>query len=95
MPEMTFRIRWPDGEVEDCYSPSTVIAEHLSSGTDYALADFQARATAALEAANARVRARFGMGCAHALHQIAEINRRVELFATTPDAQVRVESFNP
>lgn len=94
MPETTFRIRWPDGEVEDCYSPSTIVTQHLSSATDYPLAEFHARATRALESANARVRARFGMGCAHALHQLAEIDRKVALFAATPAATVRVESFH-
>lgn len=95
MPEMTFRVRWPDGEVAECYSPSTVVSEHLAAGSDYALADFHARATAALQAANARVRARFGMGCAHAINQLAEIDRRVAQHAATPDATVRVESFHP
>ena len=25
MPEMTFAVRWPDGRVEECYSPSLVV----------------------------------------------------------------------
>jgi len=25
MPEMRFRIRWPDGVAETCYSPSLVV----------------------------------------------------------------------
>ncbi|WP_420146120.1 MSMEG_0570 family nitrogen starvation response protein [Sphingobium sp.] len=95
MPEMTFRICWPDGVEEDCYSPSTVIREHFTPGTDYPIADFHALATTALEAANARVRARFGMGCAQAMNQIAQIDRRVSQFADTPGATVRVQSFQP
>lgn len=95
MPEMTFRVRWPDGAVEECYSPSTVIRDHLTPDTDYSLNDFHSRARAALEAANDRVRARFGMGCAQAINQLAEIDRRIASFATTPDAIVRVESFHP
>jgi uncharacterized repeat protein (TIGR04042 family) len=95
MPEMTFRVRWPDGEVDDCYSPSTVIREHLTPGVDYPLAEFHARARSALEAANARVRARFGMGCSGAINQLLEIDRRIASFSATPDATVRVESFLP
>lgn len=95
MPEMLFRVRWPDGETEDCYSPSTVVREHFAAGTDYPLADFHAKARAALEAANARVRARFGMGCSQALQQMLAIEARVAGFADMPDATVRVESFHP
>ena len=43
MPEMRFRIRWPDGSSESCYSPSLVIKDYFAVGTDYALADFLAR----------------------------------------------------
>ena len=31
MPEMRFRIRWPDGSTESCYSPSLVVKDFLSS----------------------------------------------------------------
>ncbi len=32
MPEMTFALRWPDGRVEECYSPSLVVHDYLSAG---------------------------------------------------------------
>ena len=35
MPEMTFTVRWPDGRVEDCYSPSLVVHDHLQPGRRY------------------------------------------------------------
>ena len=35
MPETLFRIRWPDGEAETCYSPFTVIKDHLAAGQTY------------------------------------------------------------
>ena len=95
MPEMRFHIRWPDGREESCYSPSTIVAEHLAAGTDYPLADFVARATAALDAASERVRARFGMGCAQAMNQAAAIRRAAREFADWPGATVRVERFEP
>jgi uncharacterized repeat protein (TIGR04042 family) len=95
MPELRFRVRWPDGSVEDCYSPSTIITEHLEPGVDYPLARFVAQARLALEAANGRVRARFGMGCAQAVNQLAAIERTAATFTDTPDATVRVEGFAP
>ena len=48
MPEMRFRIRWPDGSAESCYSPSLVIKDYFAVGTDYALTDFLARSRTAL-----------------------------------------------
>ena len=48
MPEMRFRIRWPDGISESCYSPSLVIKDYFAAGTDYALTDFLARSRTAL-----------------------------------------------
>jgi uncharacterized repeat protein (TIGR04042 family) len=95
MPETLFRVRWPDGAVEECYSPSTIVREHFTVGIDYPLAQFGDLARAALDAANGRVRARFGMGCAQAVNQIATIERRVAEFSAMPDATVRIEGFAP
>jgi uncharacterized repeat protein (TIGR04042 family) len=39
MPEMRFRIRWPDGTPETCYSPSLVIKDYFAAGTDYPVAE--------------------------------------------------------
>jgi uncharacterized repeat protein (TIGR04042 family) len=40
MPEMNFRVKWPSGHVEDCYSPSYIVEEHLAEGSDYDVEDF-------------------------------------------------------
>jgi len=76
MPEVHFRVRWPGGEEETCYSPSTVILEHLEAGATYAVPDFVSRATVALELASERVRARYGYACSSALDQLAAITER-------------------
>lgn len=93
MPEMRFRVRWPNGSTESCYSPSTVITQHLEPGIDYPLSRFVEQARAGLEAANERVRGRFGMGCSQALNQIAAIEQAASAFADMPGATVRVEGF--
>jgi uncharacterized repeat protein (TIGR04042 family) len=49
MPEMTFRVRWPDGTEASCYSPSLVMHDHLAIGAEYSLADFVIRSTTALQ----------------------------------------------
>jgi uncharacterized repeat protein (TIGR04042 family) len=91
---MHFRVRWPDGRVEQCYSPSTIITRHFEPGASYPLDDFLARARTALQAANERVRSRFGMGCAQAVNQLLAIEASAAAFADTPDAIVRVEGFD-
>ncbi|NDK91201.1 MSMEG_0570 family nitrogen starvation response protein [Gordonia desulfuricans] len=66
MPEMTFSVRWPDGAVQECYSPSLVIHDHLEIGTTYTVGEFRTRATTALGEAAERVRAKFGFACTSA-----------------------------
>jgi uncharacterized repeat protein (TIGR04042 family) len=90
MPEVYFRVRWPDASTSVCYSPSSTISAALPPGSDYALADFVARSRAALEHASARVAAKYGYGCAHAQRQIEEIAERAAQF-TDPTARVVVE----
>jgi len=73
MPEMRFLLRWPDETEQTCYSPSTVIKEHFTAGESYSIADFLTRCRTALHLASDRVRAKFGMPCARALGQLADI----------------------
>lgn len=73
MPEVIFHIRWPDGTEDHCYSPSTIIRQHLTAGQSYPLADFVARARAGLSAASNRVAAKYGHPCTNALGQLARI----------------------
>ena len=66
MPEMTFDVQWPDGRVQQCYSPSLVMHDYLTSGSDYTVAEFLDRSTHALQEASERVRAKFGFSCTSA-----------------------------
>lgn len=93
MPEMVFKIRWPDGQTEDCYSPSLVIKDHLQPGRDYPLADFQDRTRTALSIASERVRAKYGFPCSRALAQIERIEAGSRPFEDRADASVGVLSF--
>ena len=55
MPEMLFQIRWPDGAIEQCYSPSLVIRDHLAVGETYSVPEFLRRSRIALTIASDRV----------------------------------------
>ena len=93
MPEIRFRIRWPDGTPETCYSPSLVIKDYFSVGADYPLADFLERSRTALGIASERVEAKYGMPCRGALAQLARIETAAGAFADVPDARVVVDAF--
>jgi uncharacterized repeat protein (TIGR04042 family) len=96
---MRFRIRWPDGTPETCYSPSLVIKDFFMPGESYPLADFLARSRSALTIASERVQARYGMPCTRALAQLARIESagtafRAAIHADSPDPRVIVEAFD-
>ncbi|MEE4025965.1 MSMEG_0570 family nitrogen starvation response protein [Gordonia sp. PKS22-38] len=87
MPEMTVTVRWPDGQVQECYSPSLVMHDHLDVGGTYAVDDFTTRATTALAEAAERVRAKFGFACTSAAATADDITRAAQRY----DADARVE----
>ncbi len=91
MPEMHFQLRWPDGSESLCYSPSLVIKEHVSVGAEYELRDFLARIGTALDIASERVRRKYGVPCARAMHQLDHIQRRAAEFES--DAPITVIGF--
>ncbi|SDC58516.1 MSMEG_0570 family protein [Actinokineospora iranica] len=67
MPEMYFAVRWPDGSSQQCYSPSSVVAEYLEPGTRYPVGEFVERGCAALAVGSGRVREKHGFECGSAL----------------------------
>ncbi|WP_322048339.1 MSMEG_0570 family nitrogen starvation response protein [Paraburkholderia sp. J67] len=93
MPVTHFVVRWPDGQEERCYSPSTVVRDYLRPGA-YPLDQFLANAHAALDAASERVRAKFGYACSSALDQWASIERAAEPFRSQALAEVTIVSVD-
>nr|WP_298795286.1 MSMEG_0570 family nitrogen starvation response protein [uncultured Acetobacter sp.] len=93
MPEMIFRVRWPDGTETDCYSPSLVIREHFTPGAAYAVQEFLKKTDTALSDASERVRERYGFPCSRALGQLQLIRQTCAIFKNQPDAQIRILSF--
>lgn len=93
MPEMRFRILWPDGAMENCYSPSLIVKEYLTPGAAYSLVDFLARCRTSLKIASARVEAKYGRPCALALAQLDRIEAGCTRFASLAGASVRIDGF--
>jgi uncharacterized repeat protein (TIGR04042 family) len=94
MPEMRFRIRWPDGSSETCYSPSLVIKDYFSVDTAYPLVDFLERCRIALGIGSERVKAKYGMSCRRAMAQLARIEAAAEAFTNLPDPRVAIDGFD-
>jgi uncharacterized repeat protein (TIGR04042 family) len=91
MPETLFKVRWPDGGVETCYSPSTIIRDYYEVGRSYTLEEFLAASRQGLNAASDRVRMRYGSGCSRAMAQLAAIEDRAKMLDAS--AAVKVEGF--
>jgi uncharacterized repeat protein (TIGR04042 family) len=94
MPEVRFRVRWPNGAVETCYSPSSAIKTVFEPGATYSLADFLARSELGLTLASERVRSVYGYACSSALDQWKAIRQTAAAFETLPDPQVTVEAID-
>lgn len=84
MPAVHFRIRLPDGSEQTCYSPSTVIYHYLEAGERYSQSEFLRRASAGLDAASARVEARFGYACTSAFAQKRALTALLADYAGPP-----------
>ena len=80
MPEKTFTVQWPDGEQENCYSPSSTIDQFIKKGDVYELQDFLQRTTDGLNNASERVRQRYGFACSSAQDQLHRIKLKAEKF---------------
>ena len=93
MPEMQFRIRWPSGAEEACYSPSLVIKDYFEPGRRYPLPAFLARSREALTSACERVRARYGRPWSRARGQLRHLEATGRSFADLPEATVDVIAF--
>lgn len=76
MPERIFKVNWPDGQVEACYSPSSVIDHYLTAGNQYPLEEFLTITSQGLNEASERVRQKFGYSCSSAMDQLKKIQQR-------------------
>ena len=82
MPEMTFAVRWPDGQETSHYSPSLVMHDFLRVGERYAVPDFVGRTREALGIASERVRAKYGFACTSAMHSEETILSAASAYST-------------
>lgn len=90
MPEVAFDIRWPDGTLQRCMSPSRSIEAALTPGARYPVDEFVRRSGDALRLGSERVRQRYGFHCTAAAAEIAEIERQAQRLARRSQQDVVV-----
>lgn len=93
MPEINFKIQWPDGKQETCYSPSLIVKEYFETGKTYTVSDFLARSRESLNIASDRVKKKYGFPCTRALGQLRRIETAAEPYLTDADAPVTIIQF--
>ena len=76
MPEINFKIQWPDGTEQNCYSPSLVVKKYFNPGETYKLEEFVAKSRTALNIASDRVKEAYGFPCSRALGQLEQIESK-------------------
>jgi uncharacterized repeat protein (TIGR04042 family) len=94
MPEMSFRIRWPDASEASYYSPSLIVEDFLVPGETLPLPEFLTRAVEALGIASDRVAQKYGFPCSRAQASVAAINQAATKFADLPDATIKILEFS-
>jgi len=92
MPERYVSVRWPDGHVQQIYSPSTVVEDYFAAGERVPVDEFVARSRAALGAASERVRAAYGFPCGRAAAALADVTATAGRYA---GGDVTVERIEP
>ena len=80
MPAVNIRLRWPDGQESNIYSPSTAIYEHLEAGRRYPLTEFLRRAEMGLNAASERVKQVKGFYCSSAMDSLGGLQQMAKGF---------------
>lgn len=93
MPEIRFKIQWPDGKQESCYSPSLVVKDYFEVGATYTVTDFLKRSRESLQIASDRVQAKYGFPCGLALGQMKKIETTAQQYTDDPDNMVTVIQF--
>ena len=71
MPEVSLTIELPDGATRSCYSPSTVLLEHVRPGERMTVAEFREAVRMGLRRAGDRVEEKLGFRCTGALDSLS------------------------
>ena len=86
MPEINFKIQWPDGTQEICYSPPLIVKDYFKVGETYSVSEFLEKSREALQIASDRVEKKYGFPCSRALSQLHRIENTAQRYLTASDS---------
>jgi len=90
MPSVNFTVKWPNGEVNQYYSPSSIIYDYLRVGQVFSLTDFVTQVENGLEQASERVRLSYGFACSAAMDNLASIKRHINILSIQAQDQIEI-----
>lgn len=93
MPEVNFKIQWPDGQQETCYSPSLIVKKYFEPGQTYTVNEFVEKSRASLTIASDRVQAAYGFPCSRALGQLKKIETTAQQYQNPTSETVSFIAF--
>ncbi|MEO1671233.1 MAG: MSMEG_0570 family nitrogen starvation response protein [Cyanobacteria bacterium J06631_2] len=93
MPEINFKIQWPDGTEQECYSPSLVVKKYFDPGVTYELTEFVDKSRTALNIASDRVQEAYGFPCSKALGQLKQIESKAAEYQSLAEPVVLFIDF--
>ncbi|MEO1341340.1 MAG: MSMEG_0570 family nitrogen starvation response protein [Cyanobacteria bacterium J06635_13] len=93
MPEINFKIQWPDGTEQSCYSPSLVVKKYFIPGDTYPLGEFVEKSRTALNIASDRVKQAYGFPCSRALGQLKQIESKADEYQNLSEPKVLFIDF--
>ena len=93
MPEINFKIQWPDGIQQNCYSPSLVVKQYFTPGETYELTEFVEKSRTALKIASDRVKKAYGFPCSIALEQLKQIESKASEYQKLSEPKVLLVNF--
>jgi len=88
MPEVCLMLEWPDGQVTEFYSPSTVVLKHLRPGDELSITEMGKVGFHALCQASERVRSRYGFACTRVDEEKTKLQRLLDIYAATDTVKV-------
>jgi len=76
MPERYLKVKWPDEEIQNIYSPSSIIDQYFDPGDHMTVANFLKKSTEALNHASDRVQQVYGYACTSAMASIDSVAKK-------------------